>query len=137
MARAGLAAAFAALAALWLAIDGERVRLRAEVAAAEARFQRMQRDVVEAQRLRRQIAPPALRGKALADALSASLAGHRLPLAVTALGGERVEVKGLASFDEFMTWLGASQPSTRARLVSLVATREGELSRIEAVLGGQ
>jgi type II secretory pathway component PulM len=122
------------LGVTWYWLNAERMRVRDALSLVEAQFKRMQDDVAEAQRLRGQTFAPPMQGKALADALSASLKGRNLDLTVTLLDADRLRVQGSAGFDEAVAWLAASQRDYRVRVVSFAATRQGSAIRIDAVL---
>ena len=129
-----LAAGLVVSGAAWNWLGTERVRIRAAVSAAEARYTRMQDEITEIQHLRAQPAPAPLQGKALADAISASAQGRKLDLAVTLLDAQRVRVQGTAEFDDAIVWLGAMQRDYRLRLVTLEALRQASGIRLDAVL---
>jgi type II secretory pathway component PulM len=112
----------------------ERARLRAAMSAAEAGHKQMQDEIAEVLRLRTQSAPPPLQGKAVMDAISASLQGRKLDLAVTQQDTERVRVQGTADFDDAIAWLGAMQRDYRLRLVTLEVLRQATGVRVDIVL---
>jgi type II secretory pathway component PulM len=127
--------AVVALIWAWVWLREERVRLRGNLAIAEAQLKEMQNDLAELQRLRAETVPSQLSLQALVQPLANSLLARKLALSVTALDADRLRVQGTAGFDETISWLGTIQRDHRLRIVTLAATRQASNVKLDAVLG--
>jgi type II secretory pathway component PulM len=119
-------------ACLWLRAEHTRLQLRED--AAIGQLKELRDHLAEVERLKGQPAPIPLKGPALQATVVASLQSRGLPLTVAAVDAERLRIYGDADFDEVMRWLGSVQQSQRLGLVSLTATRQDAVAKLELIL---
>lgn len=119
----------------WAWLREEQARLTGAVARAELQLRQAQDDLAEVQQLQGETRPPQPSAKNLVAPLSNSLRAARIGLSVSPADGERLKIEGSAGFDETIGWLGSVQRDYRLVIVSLVAARDGGMTRFEIVLG--
>lgn len=116
----------------WL--PGARDRLaQRETELAEA-LKMIQSDIAEYERLKGRALPPKLAGAPLKEAVLASMATQRPPLAVELADAARIRVHGSGNFDSVVRWLGDVQQSHRLGIKSMAVDRKDAGTTVDITL---
>jgi type II secretory pathway component PulM len=117
----------------WL--GGERRRLGRAMAHAEARYGFVRDTLAEVERLRAETSANPTSGRIQANVVVAVWRDLGLDLAVKSEGVDKFRIQGAADFDRLVQGLAILHRDQNLRVLSMAASRDGGIIRVEAVLG--